>query len=277
MEERTRIPRNAKIVAHIRADPRKMKILFAKSWWLAVAACLLACVPRGAPAQQPSAAEKYLFNAVNVERGERGLQPLRWDAALAEAAQRHTLLMAREKTLSHQLPGEPALQERASQAGAHFSQIGENIGEAMGVPDLDYGWMHSPPHRANILKPEYTSIGIAVRRSGKVYFATQDFSVAAAELSFREQEEKIGKLIEARRLRVALGTEDARQACRSNGPFRSQVSGAIVHFETADLTRLPADLEKMVARGEYRSAEVGACQPSGAGGFTRYRLAVLLH
>lgn len=228
-------------------------------------------------AQTPTGDEKYLFDAVNHERAERGLRALKWDAALAEAARRHTTLMADRHTLSHQLPGEAELQVRAQQAAARFIQIAENIGEASEAEDLHYGWMHSPPHRANILSAKLTSIGIAVEHRGKVYFATQDFSVAVPDLSLSEQEDRIAKLLEKRGLRVARGNAEARQACRSNGDYPDRRPGGVAHFETADLTALPDGVVKMIARDGFRTAEVGACEPTPSGGFTRYRIAVLLY
>jgi len=241
-------------------------------------ATFLPSIPLNAAAsQQPAGDEKILFEAVNRERAERGLRALKWDATLAEAAKRHTALMAGQSLLSHQLPGEEELQVRAAQAGARFIRIAENIGEASAVEELHNGWMHSPPHRANILSPQLTSIGIAVQQSGELFYATQDFSTDVAELSLREQENRIGKLIEAKGLRVKLGAAEARAECRTKEDTPQLFAGAVVHFETADLTRLPSDLENLISQRRFHTASVGACAPSSAGGFTRYRLAVLLY
>jgi Cysteine-rich secretory protein family len=230
----------------------------------------------GIVAQQPAGNEKYLFEQVNLSRARGGLPALKWDAKLAEAARRHTELMAEYGELSHELPAEAEVQVRAFAAGARFSMIAENIAEGDALEDLHYGWMHSPPHRANILSPILTSIGIAVQKIGKRYYATQDFSRAVADLSLHEQENRIGKLIEARGLRVTLGPEDARRACRSEGSYPGPHPREILHFETPDLTKLPDSLEKLIATHGFRTATVGACEPAPAGGFSRYRFAVLL-
>jgi hypothetical protein len=253
------------------------KIHLQKFWKLAAAGCVLSGAIYAAPPRPPSVQENYLFHEVNRERVERGLPALQWDDSLAEAAQRHTSLMAREKTLSHQLGGELALQERASQAGAHFSQIAENIGEASGVPDLHYGWMHSAGHRANILDPKYTSLGIAVRQAGGRYFATQDFSDAVVELSFKEQEERMAKLLEKRGLHVTQESNVARGDCDTGANSLHAMQGTVMHFETPDLTQLPEPLQKMIDQHAYRNADVAACKPTPAGGFTRYRFAILFY
>jgi uncharacterized protein YkwD len=94
--------------------------------------------------------------------------------------------------LSHQCPGEPALGDRETAAGVHWTAAGENIGEGGPVADtsaaiaqMAVGLTQSmldekPPndgHRQNILSSTFTHIGIAVYRdnSGTVWL-TQDFS-----------------------------------------------------------------------------------------------------
>jgi hypothetical protein len=228
-------------------------------------------------AQQPTGAEKYLFESVNHERTERGLRPLKWDAALAEAAKRHTELMAKHKSLSHDFPGEAELQVRTGNAGAHFRQVAENIGEATELEDLHYGWMHSPPHRANILSSELTSIGIAVLHSGDTYYATQDFSAAVAELSIGEQEKQIAKLIEKYGLHVKAGSEEARNDCAGHSGVTSGQPRAVAHFETPDLSVLPEGFAKTLSRGRYSAAAVGACPTKQSGGFTSFKFTVFLY
>jgi hypothetical protein len=52
----------------------------------------------------------------------------------------------------------------------------------------------------------------------------------------------------------------------------------VMRWQGADLDHLPQDLVNRLGTGRYRSAEVGACPAhSDQGGFTVYRLAVLLY
>src|SRR5512135_1705084 len=67
--------------------------------------------------------------------------------------------------MSHTLPGatEPTLQDRVQAAGYNGSYLGENI--AFNYPDANavmVGWRNSPDHRANILNPNFTQIGVAI-------------------------------------------------------------------------------------------------------------------
>ena len=41
---------------------------------------------------------------------------------------------------------------------------------------LDQEWMHSPPHRANILDPRMDTIGVGLVKRGGNYYAVEDFA-----------------------------------------------------------------------------------------------------
>jgi hypothetical protein len=152
-----------------------------------------------------------LLEDANKERVAQGLAPLRWNANLATAAHAHALLMAQRNTLSHQFSGEAPLQDRARSAGARFTAVAENVAEGPSAEMIHASWMHSPPHRANLLDPELTDIGIAVAVGapgpgsgrGPMLFAVQDFSQAVPELSLNEQEREVASALSAHGLQVA--------------------------------------------------------------------------
>src|SRR5215475_811977 len=155
-------------------------------------------------------AERALLEDANRERVAQGLAPLHWNANPAAAAHAHALLMAQHNTLSHQFSGEAPLQDRARSAGARFTEVAENVAEGPSAEMIHVSWMHSPPHRANLLDPELTDIGIAVAvgapgpGSGRspMLFAVQDFSQAVAELSLNEQEHQVAAALAERGLQV---------------------------------------------------------------------------
>jgi uncharacterized protein YkwD len=223
------------------------------------------------------AAERALFDALNRERAAQGLPALQWDEALASAAREHALRMAQRNTLSHQLPGEPAVQDRATRAGARFSLIAENIAVAPNPSTIHSAWMQSPHHRENILDPELNVVGIAVIRGGDGLFAVQDFSQSVATLSVSQQEQVIIANLHARGLRGAQATDDARKTCDMERGFAGARPLSVVRFEAADLSKLPEDLEQKIRTGRYHAAAVGACQGGNSGPFTRFRVAVVLY
>jgi uncharacterized protein YkwD len=224
-----------------------------------------------------TSAERALFEALNRERTAQGLSALQWDNALASAAREHAVRMAQRNVLSHQLPGEPPVQDRATRAGARFSLIAENIAVAPTPATIHSAWMQSPHHRENILDPQLNVVGIAVIKGDEGLFAVQDFSQAVANLDFAQQEQQVIANLNARGLRATQVTIDARKTCDMDRGFAGTRPLSVVRFEAADLSRLPDDLEQKLRSGKYRSAAVGACSGGATAGFTRFRVAVVLY
>jgi hypothetical protein len=228
------------------------------------------------PQQTPGPDEKFLLDAVNYERANEKISPLKWDANLAAAARAHVQEMVTRNRLSHQFLGEPNLTARASNAGARFSSVAENIAEAPSVDELHIGWMNSFPHRANIMNPKLTAIGIAVEMRGTQYFAVQDFSTAVGSLSREEQEKQVGRLIEKQGLKISSSPDDARKACDSSG-YAGARPLAILHFEAPDLNQLPDQVASAIKKGPYKTAAVGSCAVNRSDGFSHFRIAILLY
>lgn len=243
---------------------------------LSVIAVLITSNSVYAQSEVPSA-ERSLFDALNRERSAQGLPTLQWDDSLAAAARDHAARMAQQNVLSHQLPGEPPVQDRATRAGARFSLIAENIAVAPNPATIHAAWMQSPHHRENILDPQLNVVGIAVVKGSDGLFAVQDFSQAVANLNLGEQEHRVLASLNARGLRATQVTNDARKTCELERGYTGSRPLSVVRFETADLTKLPDDLEQKLRSGRYRSAAVGACQGGGDSGFTRFRIAVVLY
>lgn len=219
--------------------------------------------------------ERELFELLNHERAAHNLPELKWDDALFKAARKHALLMLDLNILEHQLPGEPGLEERITAAGARFTFIAENIAIGKDSAAIHNGWMHSPGHRANILSPRVTSVGIAVVRGTAGLFAVQDFSQSFTNESLEQQEKQVALLLTAKGLRVAGTVEEARRACDGLAGMQSGRSGALIRFETGNLSEIPPDLEKKIRGEPYRNVSVGACHTPDAAGFARYKIALL--
>jgi uncharacterized protein YkwD len=154
-----------------------------KRYWLStmtVTATMAALA--GMPVLGQQSPEQQVMALANADRAQHGLAPLKWDPVLAQAAAEHAQLMAQQPALSHQYPGEPDLAARAGAAGAHFRSIAENVALAPNPEALEQEWMHSPPHRANILNPSMTTIGVGLVQRGGNYYAVQDFAATVAEM-----------------------------------------------------------------------------------------------
>jgi uncharacterized protein YkwD len=135
--------------------------------------------PHAVSGPYDSQAERMLLDLANQARAEAGVAPLQQDDGLTQAARKHSALMASQKQLSHDLPGEPGLPQRFAAASTlQFSTEGENVGLAPSVADVHRGFMHSPHHRENLLDPHFNLAGFAVVRNGNTVYVTEDFGEA---------------------------------------------------------------------------------------------------
>ncbi|HSB76413.1 MAG TPA: CAP domain-containing protein [Terriglobales bacterium] len=145
------------------------------------------------------AAEQKIFQLLNQARAQRGLPALEENAQLQQAARSHSQLMASRQKLSHQFRGEAVVRERLAMTGLHFDNDGENVGLHQTAEGAHQGFMHSPPHRANILNPEYNAVGIGVVERGGNIWVTEDFARTFAEYSASGVEEIVaGRVSELR-------------------------------------------------------------------------------
>ena len=134
-------------------------------------------LPDGMDLAPDAVAERQLFDLVNEERAHRGLGALLWDEGLVPVARSHSEEMFRLKYFSHESPVSGSPFDRLKSAGTTYSRAGENLAYAQSVSVAHRALMESPGHRENILRPEFTRLGIGVINGG-VYgrMATQLFT-----------------------------------------------------------------------------------------------------
>jgi uncharacterized protein YkwD len=230
------------------------------------------------PENNLTVAEQYLFAAANEARANQGLPPLRLDPVLRKASELHAREMANHDAISHQFNGEPELATRGANAGAHFSLIAENVGEAPSSPIIHDLWMHSPGHRANLLDPNVDSIGIAIVTRKNQLYAVEDFARTVQILTLNQQERTVAGVLTQSGMRVGETTEDARQTCTmSTGYAGSRQPWFIMRYTAASLNAIPSQLKSRLSSGKYHQAVVGACTTPGRSSFTSYNIAVLLY
>ncbi|MFF4546930.1 CAP domain-containing protein [Streptomyces sp. NPDC001406] len=104
----------------------------------------------------------------NAQRRRADLPPLAVDPLLTTAAQAHSADMVARDFYSHTAPEGSQPWDRAAAAGSARRTIGENIACGQRSPaEVVDGWMNSPRHRANILKPGFTHIGVGFAGGGR--------------------------------------------------------------------------------------------------------------
>ena len=106
---------------------------------------------------------------INRERTQRGLPALHENALLDGTSQQHSDEMVRRNYFEHNSPDGRTVEDRLRDAGyarGVNASGGENIAYGVGAKAtpaaIVEAWMHSPPHRADILRPAFTEIGIGV-------------------------------------------------------------------------------------------------------------------
>ena len=142
------------------------------------------------------AGEKQLVELINQARTTHGLKPLAVDHRLTLAARKHTELLAAHKALSHQFDGEAVLQVRFADENLPSDRQAENVGFSDDVVSAHDGLMNSPPHRANILSPNYNVVGVAVIKSRGIVYVTEDFAHRPTEYSEPEADAVLQRAID---------------------------------------------------------------------------------
>ena len=110
--------------------------------------------------------ESAMVDLVNAERAKVGLPALVVDPELTRLARLKSADIVNLGYFSHTSPtyGSPFDMMRA--AGVSFAYAGENLAEASTLQLAFDGLMQSPGHRENILRKEFTRIGIGVAEGG---------------------------------------------------------------------------------------------------------------
>jgi uncharacterized protein YkwD len=123
--------------------------------------------------------EARLLTVMNRVRAAHGVGPLHPDATLTRAARSHSRDMLRHGYFAH-----GAFAARMMAFHAHGRVLGENL--AWGVGRLGAAahvvqmWLESPEHRANLLRPGFTRVGLSApvgpfAGNGDVTVVTADF------------------------------------------------------------------------------------------------------
>jgi uncharacterized protein YkwD len=131
--------------------------------------------------------EGRIFSLTNEARRKNGLATLDKDGTLTTVARAHSDDMLKRDYFSHENPdGLSPAQRVAPVYSTSAVRAGENIWGGSGHDTSDPkllarvivdGWMSSPGHRANILNPAYTGLGVGVSVLGKEIRATQVFVI----------------------------------------------------------------------------------------------------
>ena len=109
---------------------------------------------------------KEVVNLVNAERAKEGLSPLTLDTKVQAAAQIRAVEC--EQSFSHTRPNGTSFSTALKEQNVSYQRAGENIAWGQRSPkEVMNGWMNSEGHRANIMNPNFTTIGVGYYQNAK--------------------------------------------------------------------------------------------------------------
>ncbi|WP_010096520.1 CAP domain-containing protein [Ornithinibacillus scapharcae] len=112
--------------------------------------------------------ESDVVTLTNKERQQAGLSLLEVDNALSNVAREKSNDMQRNGYFSHTSPTYGSPFDMMRDFGITYQSAGENIAQGQRTPDeVVQAWMNSEGHRANILNPDFTHIGVGYDPDGQ--------------------------------------------------------------------------------------------------------------
>jgi uncharacterized protein YkwD len=196
--------------------------------------------------EQLDALEARLAELLNGERTERKLAPLASHKELAAAARAHSLDMKTNHFFSHESKTTGRVNDRVTKAGIPNRGVAENLARAATAEDAHKFLMQSPKHKENILRPEFTHVGIGIVRGGDgLLLCTQAFMQAPPVYDVAKVRQEIAEGINKARLEKGL---------RRLIPDDVLSQQALAHSERAARSGepQPAWLEAELRRGKDR-------------------------
>jgi uncharacterized protein YkwD len=130
--------------------------------------------------------EDLVFELTNQHRRAKSVAPLSKDAELRDVARAYSNDMLVRRFFDHTSPDGVSFHDRISAHYHHWvSFTGENIWSAWGyyktsnalslAKEIVDDWLSSPGHRANMLDPDFTHLGVGVSTRNGTILATQEF------------------------------------------------------------------------------------------------------
>lgn len=113
-----------------------------------------------------TAQEKEMLRLVNEARAKNNVAPLSIDMELTNVARIKSQDMIDNKYFSHYSPKYGSPFDMMKSFGIKYVKAGENIAGNQSVQNAHNSLMNSPGHRKNILSPDYTHIGIGIKKGG---------------------------------------------------------------------------------------------------------------
>lgn len=113
-----------------------------------------------------TAEEQEMLKLINEARAQNNAPPLQVDMQVVNVARIKAQDMIDNNYFSHNSPKYGSPFDMMKSFGITYVSAGENIAGNQSVQSAHNALMNSPGHRKNILNPEYTHIGIGIKKGG---------------------------------------------------------------------------------------------------------------
>jgi len=219
--------------------------------------------------------EQQLLALANQSRQQAGAPPLKMDAGLSQAARLHAQAMIRAHQLSHQFDGEPSLPQRLAAATTlQLDADGENVAFDSDAAAGHAHLMLSPPHRANLLNPEYNVVGMGAIRSGDRLYIVEDFGHSVPGYSMTQWKDRIASAVNRGRQQASQPALKRRDLLNADDAACSMLQAdklgtAAVHklaerftvltYTSLHPETLPNGANQAIAGQNLESFSIGAC------------------
>jgi uncharacterized protein YkwD len=144
---------------------RRVAIALVVSLWAGVPLAAAGPGRAGSPDERrPSTGldPRRIVELHNESRRAAGLPPLRPDDRLTSAARAKLFDMLKRDYFAHRAPDGRQPWAFMQAAGYRFVAAAENLAKGYdSEADVQHAWMRSTGHRANILNPRFTEVGVA--------------------------------------------------------------------------------------------------------------------
>jgi uncharacterized protein YkwD len=116
----------------------------------------------GSGSQDVESVRRELLDLLNATRREAHLSEVAEHAPLREVAVAHSRDMAEHDFVGHTSPRSGTAADRVAAAHLPTGLVLENIGRGYSAQEIHHGLLESPGHRANLINPNVSHVGIGV-------------------------------------------------------------------------------------------------------------------
>jgi uncharacterized protein YkwD len=172
--------------------------------------------PDGEGSLDATAAQERLLELINADRERAGLHKLALDDKLNAVALAHSEDMHVSGFVGHTSPTTGGPPDRVQRAGIRTPLVLENAGRGYSASEVHRGLMDSPGHRANVLSPDATHVGIGVlverEDDRNAYLVTQLFTRFAQKLDLDDAPDDLVAAVNRERDRRKLDELDVDES-----------------------------------------------------------------